>query len=59
MLKSDASTYLRFVPNNTTTGDRKIFFRAWDQSTGVAGTKVDVSVNGGTTPSASGRIASP
>ncbi|MFO1019786.1 MAG: FG-GAP-like repeat-containing protein [Planctomycetales bacterium] len=50
LLKSDASTYLRFVPNNTTTGDRKIFFRAWDQSTGVAGTKVDVSVNGGTTP---------
>ncbi|MFO1019690.1 MAG: cadherin repeat domain-containing protein [Planctomycetales bacterium] len=50
LLKSDASTYLRFVPNNTTIGDRKIFLRAWDQSVGTAGTKVDASLFGGTTP---------
>ncbi len=40
---------LRFVPNgqNATTGD--ITFRAWDQTSGTFGTKVDVSTNGGTT----------
>ncbi len=40
---------LRFVPNgqNATTGD--ITFRAWDQTTGTAGTKVDTSTNGTTT----------
>ncbi len=40
---------MRFVPNgqNATTGD--ITFRAWDQSTGTSGTKVDTSTNGTTT----------
>ncbi|MGV3485524.1 MAG: cadherin domain-containing protein, partial [Planctomycetaceae bacterium] len=40
---------LRFVPDgsNATSGD--ITFRAWDQTSGTAGTKVDVSSNGGTT----------
>ncbi len=40
---------IRFVPDgqNGTTGD--ITFRAWDQTSGSTGTKVDVSVNGGST----------
>ncbi|MDA7979108.1 MAG: DUF4347 domain-containing protein [Pirellulales bacterium] len=40
---------LRFVPDgqNGTTAD--ITFRAWDQSSGAFGTKVDASTNGGTT----------
>ncbi len=41
--------WLRFVPDgqNATTGD--ITFRAWDQTSGTVGTKVDASVHGGTT----------
>jgi len=44
-----ATDSLRFVPNgqNATTGD--VTFRAWDQSSGAFGTKVDVSINGTTT----------
>ena len=40
---------LRFIPNgqNATTGD--ITFRAWDQTSGTFGTKVDASTNGGAT----------
>ncbi len=40
---------VRFVPNgqNATTGD--ITFRAWDQTSGAAGNKVDASTNGNTT----------
>jgi uncharacterized delta-60 repeat protein len=40
---------VRFVPdgNNGTVGS--FDFRAWDQTSGVFGTKVDVSINGGTT----------
>src|SRR5204863_25323 len=40
---------LRFVPDglNGTTGS--VAFRAWDQTSGTAGTTVDASVNGGTT----------
>jgi hypothetical protein len=45
------TAYLRFVPtasvNNAQTAT--VIFRAWDQSSGSAGTKVDVSTNGGTT----------
>src|SRR6185295_17123445 len=38
---------LRFIPDgqNSTTGS--VTFRAWDQTNGSAGTKVDVSTNGG------------
>ncbi|MFO1019895.1 MAG: DUF1573 domain-containing protein [Planctomycetales bacterium] len=50
LLKSDASTFLRFVPDGSSTGDRKLYFRAWDQSSGTAGTKVDASIFGTTTP---------
>ena len=44
-----SSDKLRFVPNgqNTTTGS--VTFRAWDQTSGTAGTTADVSTNGGTT----------
>ncbi len=44
-----SSDLVRFVPNgqNATTGD--ITFRAWDQTSGAAGNKVDVSTNGTTT----------
>ncbi len=44
-----ATDLVRFVPNaeNATSGD--ITFRAWDQTSGTFGTKVDVSTNGGTT----------
>ncbi len=40
---------VRFVPNgqSATTGD--ITFRAWDQTSGTFGTKVDASTHGGTT----------
>ncbi len=44
-----STDFIRFIPNNqnATTGD--ITFRAWDQTSGSFGTKVDTSVNGGTT----------
>ncbi len=40
---------VRFTPNgqNATTGD--LTFRAWDQTSGSFGSKVDTSINGGTT----------
>ncbi len=50
---------LRFVPNgtNSTTGD--ITFRAWDQTAGTVGTKVDTSINGGSSAfSSSTEVAS-
>ncbi len=40
---------VRFVPNGTSGTTASFVFRAWDQSTGTAGTKVDTSTNGGTT----------
>src|SRR5262249_8239141 len=44
-----ASDKLRLVPDgqNATTGS--VTFRAWDQTSGTPGAKVDVSTNGGTT----------
>ncbi|MGE5610445.1 MAG: tandem-95 repeat protein, partial [Bacillota bacterium] len=51
LLASDANTRVRFVPaadwNGTITDG--ITFRAWDQSTGVAGAMADTSSNGGIT----------
>jgi len=49
LLKADASTrlYLQLTAGNT--GSAGITFRAWDQTSGAAGTKVDASVNGGST----------
>jgi len=51
LLTNDANTRLRFVPNAGFVGTVTpgVSFRAWDQTSGVAGTKVDTSVNGGGT----------
>jgi len=40
---------LRFIPNADATGTETVTFRAWDQSTGTAGTFADADPNGGTT----------
>ncbi|PKK88295.1 MAG: hypothetical protein CVV64_19465 [Candidatus Wallbacteria bacterium HGW-Wallbacteria-1] len=50
LLLSDTVS-LRFVPtaSNNNTQTATVTFRAWDQSAGVQGTKVDASINGGTT----------
>ena len=50
LLAADATTAFRFVPNanwNGTTG--LLQYKAWDQTSGTAGTYVDASVSGGTT----------
>jgi hypothetical protein len=51
LLAADANTYVRFVPdanwNGTVMGG--ITFRAWDQTSGTAGSTADASSNGGTT----------
>lgn len=46
-----ATDLVRFAPDgqNGTITDRDFEFRAWDQTTGTAGDKVDTSVNGGAT----------
>ncbi|MDD5215873.1 MAG: tandem-95 repeat protein, partial [Methylococcales bacterium] len=51
LLASDANTRLYFKPNANYNGTitNGITFVAWDQTTGSAGTKVDVTSNGGTT----------
>jgi VCBS repeat-containing protein len=41
--------YIRFVPNGVSGTTADFTFRAWDQTSGVTGTKVDVSINGGET----------
>ena len=40
---------LRFVPDGLNADVASLSFRAWDQTTGTQGSKVDVSTNGGTT----------
>src|SRR4029077_8871500 len=40
---------LRFIPDGQNSTAGSVTFRAWDQTNGSAGTKVDVSTNGGTT----------
>ena len=40
---------IRFVPNEVTGQSESIEFRAWDQTSGTAGTYVSTSSNGGTT----------
>jgi len=40
---------LRFVPDSQNADAASVTFRAWDQSSGAAGTKVDASTGGGTT----------
>ena len=41
---------MRFLPDGKNGNTGSITYRAWDQTGGTAGTKVDVSTNGGTTP---------
>lgn len=45
----DSTDMLRFVPNADENGTETITFRAWDKSTGTAGTFADADPNGGTT----------
>src|SRR4029079_19189803 len=40
---------LRLVPDGQNATSGSVTFRAWDQSSGSTGAKVDVSTNGGTT----------
>src|SRR5439155_1052026 len=44
-----SSDSLRFVPDAQNATTASVTFRAWDQTSGTAGTKVDASANGGTT----------
>src|SRR5207247_510179 len=44
-----SSDKLRFIPDGQNSTAGSVTFRAWDQTNGSAGTKVDVSTNGGTT----------
>ncbi len=49
LLAADAATRIRFVPNANYFGASSITFRAWDRTSGAAGTQVNVSANGGST----------
>ncbi len=49
LLLSDTD-YVRFVPNGVSGTVASFDFRAWDQTSGSAGTKVSVASNGGSTP---------
>ena len=51
LLAANASTYVRFVPSGDYNGtvSNGITFRAWDRTSGTAGSTADVSTNGGTT----------
>ncbi len=40
---------MRFTPDSNNGGTIQVSYRAWDQTTGSAGSKVDVSVTGGST----------
>ncbi|WP_175304539.1 tandem-95 repeat protein [Candidatus Nitrospira nitrificans] len=44
-----ATDYLRMTPDTDNGGTLQVDYRGWDQTAGTAGTKVDVSVTGGTT----------
>src|SRR4029079_19167452 len=44
-----SSDKLRFIPDGQNASTGSVTFRAWAQTNGSAGTKVDVSANGGTT----------
>src|SRR5262249_26045082 len=44
-----SSDKLRLVPDGQNATSASLTFRAWDQTSGTAGSKADVSANGGTT----------
>jgi RHS repeat-associated protein len=50
LLAADDKTRIRYVPNSGFTGEAKIAFVAWDQSSGINGGTAVVSSRGGTTP---------
>ena len=56
LLAADANTSVRFVPNanwnGTVTGG--LTFRAWDQTSGTAGSTADTTLNGGTSAFSAG-----
>ncbi len=47
---SDSSQRIRFVPDNDFYGTATFTFRAWDKTSGSAGTYADAGTSGGTTP---------
>lgn len=47
LLRADANSRVRFVPNAGYNGTPEISFRAWDQVIGTPGGTTDVTVNGG------------
>ena len=51
LLAADASTYVRFAPNANYSGTvaNGLTFRAWDRTSGTAGSTADTSSNGGST----------
>jgi len=49
LLPADATTRLRFVPNANWSGVAQMSYKAWDQTSGVAGGTGDASISGGTT----------
>ena len=49
LLPSDATSAFRFVPNPNWSGTTGLFqYKAWDQTSGTAGTYADASITGGT-----------
>lgn len=44
-----AQSRIRYLPNANVNGNLLIGFQAWDQTQGIAGDKLDVTVSGGTT----------
>jgi len=45
-----ATDLIRFVPQGAVAENASLEFRAWDQSSGIAGSTTDTSSNGGSTP---------
>ncbi len=50
LLAADSMTRVRFQPNTNYNGKATIMFRAWDQTSGSAGSTADTSMNDGITP---------
>lgn len=49
LLSNNANTLIRFIPNANFNGTATFDFVAWDQTTGTAGSSVNVTTRGGTT----------
>lgn len=46
LLPADASTRVRFIPRSLWNGEVRLYYRAWDQTQGVAGQTLNVTVPG-------------